>query len=111
MLPSPGGGITWNLVGSSAWEFRTLPLLPVLLRQSRAHQQRPGVGVAAHEAAIEFGRVFAVALRQNFAAERGADLAAEDAAIAEAGEGIGIQHLRPLMGVIAGAVTHRGREQ
>src|ERR1017187_3227436 len=81
------------------------------LRQPRANQQRPRVGVAAHEAAIEFGRVFAVALRQNCAAEGGADLAAEDAAIAEAREHFCTHPLRPLIGVIAGAITHRGRER
>src|ERR1035437_8711960 len=87
------------------------PANPSFLRQPGAPQQRIGVWVAAHEAAIEFGGVFAVALRQNLAAEGGADLAAEDAAIAEAGEGVGLQHLGPLIGVIARAVTHRRGEQ
>src|SRR5260370_256691 len=81
------------------------------LRQPRPHQQRVGVRVAAHESTIQFRRVLAIALRQYFAAESGADLAAEDAAIAETRKRVGLQHLRPFIGVIAGAVTHRRGEQ
>ena len=40
-----------------------------------------------------------------------ADLAAEDALVAEAREGVGVQHLGPLVGVVAGAVAHRAGEQ
>src|ERR1700730_8181623 len=67
----------------------------VPLRQSGPDQQRVGVGVAAHESTIQFGGVLAVAPRQYFAAEFGADLAAEDTAIAETREGVRLQHLGP----------------
>jgi hypothetical protein len=43
--------------------------------------------------------------------KRPAHFAAEDAAALESREGVGVQHLSPLVGIIAGAVTHRAGEQ
>ena len=55
--------------------------------------------------------ILAVAARQNLVAILAADLAAEHAFLAEARERVGVQHLGPLVGVVAGAVADGAREQ
>src|SRR4029453_1073443 len=79
--------------------------------EPRAYQQRARVGLPPHKRAVEFGGVFAVALRQNIGSESLAHVPAENAALAEAGEGVGIQHLGPFVRVVSRAVTHWAAEQ
>lgn len=64
-----------------------------------------GVGVAAHEVAVDFCGGLAVALGEDFVAEIGAGLAVHHSFVAEAGVGIGGEHFGPFVGVVAGAVA------
>ena len=82
-----------------------------VVTQPRPHQQRLRIGLPSHKPAVQLGGIFAVALRQNVRAEFAADLPAEDPAVAEPRERVRIQHLRPLIRVIPGAVAHRTAEQ
>src|ERR1035441_9785084 len=78
-----------------------------ILRQPGTFQQRPGIGLPPHKLAVQLGGVFAVAFGENLAAELAANFAAEDSSVAKTGEGVGIQHLGPLVGIVSGAVAHR----
>src|SRR5271165_3547145 len=77
------------------------------LPQTATNQQRFRIRIASHKGAVEFCRVFAIATRQNILPEPLAHHPAENSMLAELREGIGIQDLGPLVGVIARAVTNR----
>ena len=76
-------------------------------KQTRPLEQCVRVRIAAHEATIKFGRVFAIAARENVLAEARANLAAEHAPGLKHREGVGVQYLGPLVGIVAGPVSHR----
>src|ERR1035438_1486966 len=82
-----------------------------ILRQPGAFQERTGIGLPSHELAVQFLGVFAVAFGEDLGAELAADFAVEDSQVAETGEGVGIQHFGPLVGVVSGAIAHRVGEQ
>src|SRR5580704_12347796 len=81
------------------------------LRQPRSQQQCLRIGLSSHEPAVQLARVLAVSPGEDIGTELLANPPAENSVVAEAGEGIGIQYLRPLVGIIPRAVAYRAAEK
>jgi len=79
--------------------------------EAGADEERLEFRIAAHEAAVEFVGGGGVALAEDVLAEGAAGLRVEDALALEAGEGVGIEHLGPFVGVIAGGVAGGAAEE
>ena len=66
---------------------------------------------AIHEALVELGGVFGVALGKDLCAEVAASLGVEDTFCLEARKGVSVEDLRPFVAVVAGGVACRATEK
>ena len=66
-----------------------------------ALQQGVDGGVFAAESAVELGGMGGATLLKHILAERACGLGIEDTILLEVGEGIGVEHLGPFVGVVA----------
>jgi hypothetical protein len=62
-----------------------------LSRQPGPYQQGARVRLAPHERTVQLGGIFTIAFGQNLRPKGFAHFAAEDAAVPEAREGVGVQ--------------------
>lgn len=72
-----------------------------------AADQSVYVGISAHERAEQFGSVLAIALGEHLGGEVAAGDGVEDTFTLEAAECVRVEHLTPLVTVVAGGVTAR----
>ncbi|RYE82010.1 MAG: hypothetical protein EOO75_21340, partial [Myxococcales bacterium] len=79
--------------------------------EAEALEQRLDAGLGAAEAPEQLPRLLAVAALEDLAPEAVAGGPVEDAALAEHVEGVGVEHLGPLVRVVAGRVADGAREQ
>src|SRR4051794_7356841 len=79
--------------------------------QAEPFEQGVRVGIVSNEIAIQQGRIFAVPLFENLTAVVLSGRCIENSFPVKAREGIGIQHLRPFVRVVTGAICYRASEE
>ena len=80
-------------------------------RQAGPHEQGLQIGISAHEAAEKLGRLLGVAAAENVGDKVRPRAGIEDALALETAEGIRIEYLRPLVGIVTRGVADRVREE